>query len=142
MVLKSFPGIHRLSVFLIISICTWLLASAQHSNISFEHYAVQQGLSAPVTHITQDKYGFLWCGTTDGLNRFDGKNFVVYRNIPGDSSSIPNNIVNSLSVDSVGRVWVATNRGLCYYHYGDDQFHTIRFNDTLEILDRHRVHAV
>jgi ligand-binding sensor domain-containing protein/two-component sensor histidine kinase len=114
----------------------------QHENISFEHFTNDNGLSAPVTNIIQDQYGFLWLGTTDGLNRFDGRNFTVYRNIPGDTSSIVNNIINNVSVDSTGRVWVATNGGLCYYNFSDDAFHSIVFNDTLEKIDRHRVHAV
>ncbi|HUR30624.1 MAG TPA: two-component regulator propeller domain-containing protein, partial [Saprospiraceae bacterium] len=118
------------------------LINAQHANISFEHFTMENGLSAPVTHITQDKFGFLWFGTTDGLNRFDGNNFIVYRNIPGDSTSLLNNIINALHVDQQGRVWAATNGGLCYYDFQDDQFHSIRFNDTLETLDQHRVHGV
>jgi len=115
---------------------------AQHENISFEHFTNDNGLSAPVTNITQDYYGFLWLGTTDGLNRFDGRNLIVYRNIPGDTSSLANNIINSLCVDSTGRVWIATNGGLCYYNFSDNAFHQIDFNDTLEKIDRHRVHAV
>ena len=82
---------------------------AQHQNLTFEHFTNDNGLSAPVTHITQDHYGFLWLGTTDGLNRFDGRNFIVYRNIPGDTTSLTNNIINDFCVDSSGRVWVATN---------------------------------
>ncbi len=95
-----------------------------------------------MTNITQDHYGFLWLGTTDGLNRFDGRNFIVCRNIPGDTSSLANNIINSLCVDSTGRVWAATNGGLCYYNFSDNAFHHIDFNDTLEKIDRHRVYAV
>jgi ligand-binding sensor domain-containing protein/two-component sensor histidine kinase len=115
---------------------------AQHENITFEHFTVANGLSAPVTEIIQDHYGFLWLGTTDGLNRFDGRNFIVYRNIPGDTTSIANNIVNAMCVDSAGRLWVATNGGLCFYDFSDNAFHQIEFNDTLEKIDRHRVHAV
>ncbi len=95
-----------------------------------------------MTKIVQDSLGFLWLGTTDGLNRFDGQNFVVYRNIAGDSTSLPNNIINDLCVDAKDRVWVATNGGLCYYTFSDDIFHLVEFNDTLEKIDRHRIHAV
>jgi len=99
-------------------------------------------LSSPVTIIGQDHYGFLWLGTTDGLNRFDGRNFIIYRNIPGDTNSLPNNIINNLCIDSIGRIWVATNGGLCYYNFSDNAFHNIVFNDTIEKIDRHRVHFV
>ncbi len=99
-------------------------------------------MSSPVTLIAQDHSGFLWLGTTDGLNRFDGINFIIYRNIPGDTTSLMNNIINSLCIDSIGRVWVATNGGLCYYNFSDNAFHPVGFNDTIEKIDRHRVHVV
>ncbi len=115
---------------------------AQRSTISFEHFTSEQGLSAPVTHIVQDQYGFMWLGTSDGLNRFDGRNFVVYRNIAGDTASLANNIINALCTDHLGHVWAATNGGICFYDFEDDAFHNISFPDSLEKLDQHRVHAV
>lgn len=123
-------------------ILTWSSSHAQHAYLTFEHYTTEQGLSAPVTIITQDKYGFLWFGTTDGLNRFDGSNFVVYRNMPGDSTTIPSNIINALHVDRQGRVWAATNGGLCYYDFSDDRFHSVHFDVSLEKLDQYRAHGV
>jgi ligand-binding sensor domain-containing protein len=96
-----------------------LLSQAQGDQITFEHFGQDDGLSAPVTRIAQDSLGFLWLGTTDGLNRFDGKKFVVYRNNAEDPHSLPNNIINDLRVDSLGRMWIATNGGLCYYHFAE-----------------------
>ncbi len=111
-------------------------------NISFEHFTSENGLSAPVTHIVQDRYGFLWLGTTDGLNRFDGKNFKVYRNQPHDSSSLCNNIINHLCLDSSGTIWAATNGGLCYYDFSRDAFHTINTNEiSAEEIDDHRIYG-
>src|SRR6188508_340688 len=82
---------------------------AQPANISFQHYNTETGLSSNlVRHVIQDKYGFLWIGTTDGLNRFDGKNFTVYRYDKNDSTSISNNIINGLHADSSGKIWAAT----------------------------------
>jgi len=115
---------------------------AQEELIAFEHYNYKNGLTAAVTQIVQDHDGFLWLASTDGLFRFDGKNFTVHRNIPGDTSSIPNNIINDLFTDHSGRVWIATNGGLCRYDYTDDMFHPVQYNDTLEKIDRHRVYAV
>jgi ligand-binding sensor domain-containing protein/signal transduction histidine kinase len=115
---------------------------AQQTSIAFERFTVADGLSSPVTNITQDHFGFLWLATRDGLNRFDGKNFVVYRNIAGDTTSLANNIINSLCVDHLGRVWAATNGGICYYDFEDDAFHSIDYPYHLERIDRHRVHAV
>jgi len=115
---------------------------ARQEHIAFEHFGYGQGLSAPVTNILQDHLGFLWLGTTDGLNRFDGTTFTTYRNIPGDTASLPNNIINNLSLDKKGRIWCATNRGLCYYDFTDDSFHTVQYPNNLEKIDRHRVYDV
>ncbi|HZV43103.1 MAG TPA: hypothetical protein VFF90_01420, partial [Saprospiraceae bacterium] len=96
-----------LGIFFISACCILLTpaALAQRSSISFEHFTSEQGLSAPATRIEQDHYGFIWLGTTDGLNRFDGRNFIVYRNIAGDSTSLSNNIINNLCIDHLGHVW-------------------------------------
>ncbi len=132
----------RIIIYLTCSCFLCPVIYAQQKNFAFEHFTEANGLSAPVTDIAQDKFGFLWLGTTDGLNRFDGKNFAVYRNVPGDTTSLSNNIINHLAVDNTGKIWVATNGGLCYYDFSDDAFHRIKINDTIEKIDRHRVLAV
>ncbi len=114
----------------------------QPDGLIFQHYSYQEGLSAPVRKIQQDSSGFIWIGTEDGLNRFDGKNFTVYRNSPGDNGSLCNNIINDLHTDVRGRVWVATNGGLCYFSYRDHRFHRIPIPESLEPVDRYRVHGV
>jgi signal transduction histidine kinase/ligand-binding sensor domain-containing protein/DNA-binding response OmpR family regulator len=60
----------------------------------------------------QDASGFLWCGTPDGLNRFDSKNFKTYRYIAGDSTSLGNNNVHALHEASNGEIWVGTENGV------------------------------
>ena len=118
------------------------LANAQIGNIAFEHFTYEDGLSAPVTRIVQDSFGFIWLGTMDGLNRFDGRNFTVYRHNPKDTFTLNNNIINDLCVDPGNRVWAATNSGLCYFDFADGAFHSVTFDNTLEKIDRHRVHAL
>lgn len=118
------------------------LAISQSLNVSFEHFNHEDGLSTPVTKIVQDSFGFIWLGTMDGVKRFDGENFVPYRSNPQDSNTLCNNIINDLCVDPSNRIWAATNGGLCYFNFEDGQFHTIPFDNTLEKIDRHRVHAV
>lgn len=58
-----------------------------------------------------DKYGYIWLGTKDGLNRFDGLNFKVYRNIPGDTTSLVTNFLTRICPDTAGRIWIATING-------------------------------
>ncbi|MGB8316505.1 MAG: two-component regulator propeller domain-containing protein, partial [Ignavibacteriaceae bacterium] len=78
----------------------------------FEHISLEQGLSqSTVNCILQDQQGFIWFGTFDGLNKYDGYNITVYKNIPGDSTSLSHNWVYSLCEDSSGTLWVGTLGG-------------------------------
>lgn len=75
-----------------------------------------EGLSHETVHaICQDKRGFLWIGTDDGLNRYDGYQFKVFKNIPFDSNSIGSNHINVLHEDQYGAIWVGTDKGLSRY---------------------------
>src|SRR5210317_769320 len=73
---------------------------------------VENGLSHnEVTSIVQDKDGFIWIGTRGGLNRYDGYEFEIYNQIPGDSNSLVNPSIESLFVDSRGNIWIGTKSG-------------------------------
>ncbi|HYV93395.1 MAG TPA: two-component regulator propeller domain-containing protein [Chitinophagales bacterium] len=114
------------TTFLVILAACSKTCLAQQLQILFEHFTSENGISSDrVEDITQDKFGFLWIATTDGLNRFDGRSFTVYHHDVRDSFSIPDDVINSLCADSSGRVWAATNGGLCYYDFSDDHFHNI-----------------
>ena len=80
----------------------------------FTRYSAEQGLSqAAVRAVCQDETGFLWIGTEDGLNRFDGYGFTVFRNEPHDAESLPDNLINALAPGKGGHLWVGTaDRGL------------------------------
>ncbi|MBL1214339.1 MAG: hypothetical protein HND52_13355 [Ignavibacteriae bacterium] len=89
-----------------------LAISAQPAELKFNKYRVKDGLSQSfVTSIMQDKVGFMWFGTQDGLNRFDGYNFVVYRHVPGDEKSLSENWVWDIYEDSKGYLWCGTFGG-------------------------------
>ncbi len=80
--------------------------------ILFEHVSLEQGLSqSSVFSILQDSTGFMWFGTQDGLNRYDGYEFTVYRPIPGEPNSLSHNIILSLYEDREGILWIGTNGG-------------------------------
>ena len=89
---------------------------------------VGSGLSnSNITFILQDSKGFLWFGTQDGLNKFDGYNFKVYRNIPDDTASLLTNAVNYIFEDSQKKIWVSTRSGgLQYYDNKLDRFVRIK----------------
>lgn len=93
-------------------------------NIRFTHLTTEDGLSqSTATSILKDRYGFMWFGTMDGLNKFDGYTFHVYRNVPDDKYSLPNNQIKTLYEDSEGNLWIGTmGGGLCRYDRKHDQF--------------------
>ncbi len=79
----------------------------------FTHYQVEDGLSNnAVLCIMQDHLGFMWFGTRDGLNRFDGLSYKIFRNDPNNKNSIGSNAIMSLSEDSNKKIWVGTEKGL------------------------------
>lgn len=101
-----------------------LLAFASGPSASFERYTINEGISQnSVNTITQDHYGYLWFGTEDGLNRFDGYRFKVYRFDAEDPGSISDNYVNVVFQDSRGRLWVGTmDGGLNIYNHATESF--------------------
>ena len=85
------------------------VARAQVQTIRFTHLATNDGLSHNnVYSILQDHKGFMWFGTIDGLNRFDGYRFTVYRNDPADTASLSNNHISAIKEDRQGNLWIAT----------------------------------
>ncbi len=89
----------------------------------FRHYQVENGLSNnAVICSVQDKNGFLWFGTKDGLDRFDGYSFKVFRNDPSAPGSIGNNFIHSLYEDRNGILWAGTENGLYEYDASSESF--------------------
>ncbi|PQA53451.1 hybrid sensor histidine kinase/response regulator transcription factor [Siphonobacter curvatus] len=103
----------------------------QGQNIAFNHLGSENGLSQnSVLAITQDSRGFIWMGTRYGLNRYDTRNFSVFKNDPADSTTLSDNYILSLLSDSRGKLWVGTTQGLNYYDSRNNVFH--RLNSPLE----------
>ena len=101
--------------------------STTFSSVNFTHISTQNGLAADkVLDILQDKYGFMWFATENGLSRFDGINFVNYTHSNKDSSSISDNIITAISEDSYGNLWIGTQNGLNKYDRTLNRF--IRYN--------------
>ncbi len=78
----------------------------------FDHLSIKDGLSqSVVTCIYQDQKGFMWFGTQDGLNKYDGYNFTVYKYVPFDSTSLSDNWIQAISEDENGNLWLGTYSG-------------------------------
>lgn len=100
----------------------------------FKHLQVEDGLSNNTAICTlQDSKGFLWFGTKDGLNRYDGYTFKIYRNNPSDSNSIGNNSIWRLYEDEKGTLWVGTERGLFSFDYATERFTLLKDAPQAEI---------
>ena len=79
--------------------------------------------------IFQDSRGFLWICTFNGLNRYDGYQFKIFRNIPGDSTSLSNNKILSICEDISGNIWIGTyGGGLNKYDRRKDKFKNYSFS--------------
>ena len=105
--------------------------SGKAHDLYFRHYTNKQGLSHNTVYCAlQDKKGFMWFGTDDGLNRFDGHQFRIYRYNSFEPESLPNDRIISLFEDSTGRIWVCTYSHTCYYDYQTDAFHPLTFSDS------------
>ncbi|MFQ3213074.1 MAG: ligand-binding sensor domain-containing protein/signal transduction histidine kinase [Marivirga sp.] len=101
-------------VYLITLVCVAgnLLAQKPYEQLQFQSYTVDRGLSQNIVEaITQDSQGFMWFGTQDGLNRFDGKNFKTYYFKIGDTTSLSNNYVKVIYEDLNGDLWIGTYGG-------------------------------
>lgn len=89
----------------------------------FRHWQVENGLSNnAVICCLQDKKGFMWLGTKDGLDRFDGYTFKIFRRDPNDSSSIGSNFIHCLFEDLHGVLWVGTEKGLYRHNDSTESF--------------------
>jgi ligand-binding sensor domain-containing protein len=100
-----------------------LVCQSFAQSVYFRKYQVENGLSHnTVSCVLQDSYGFIWLGTTDGLNRFDGKQFKIYRSDNQDKFSLGNNSVQALFEDSNHNIWVATNEGIYIYQRLNGRF--------------------
>ena len=90
-------------------------------------YSTEQGLSnSLINQIYQDKKGFIWIATEDGLNRFDGTKFTTYRNTPSDTTSLKNNYVRCLFEDSTGNFYIGCINGLMKYDRNTNCFSEVK----------------
>lgn len=125
------PTPKKISYFLLF---TFFLVSgklfSQQNKLLFENISLENGLSHNAVYsITQDKTGFMWFATQDGLNKYDGYNITVFKFNPTDSLSLPNNNVSKVFEDKDGNIWVGTwGGGLCRFDPIQERFIIYKYN--------------
>ncbi|HEY4061734.1 MAG TPA: two-component regulator propeller domain-containing protein [Puia sp.] len=141
----------RLLFALTVSLLALAPARGQGPNLHFTHLSGEQGLSnSTIEAIFQDSRGFIWIGTRDGLNRYDGHDIVVYRNDPADSSSLSNSYIKCIYEDQEHHLWVGTINGLnrlnqeknnfVRYQHEDADIHSLSDNGVTSLLEDRNGH--
>ena len=130
------PYIYCMNISLSRLFVTWIstcilcliLNSFSYAQQKYQTITATEGLSQGyVNDIFQDKDGFIWFATKDGLNRYDGYNFKVYMHDNYDPRSISGNAINHITEDSKGRLWICTdNNGISIYDKTKDAFKSIK----------------
>jgi len=89
----------------------------------FDNLGVAQGLSSRyVTCIHQDKYGFVWIGTQNGLNLYDGMDFTIFRSQDNNPNSLPDNFIYKIVEDKDSTLWICSEFGLSRYNRATEDF--------------------
>lgn len=114
----------------------------QDKIISFRHLTAEDGLSDNrVTCMLRDKLGFMWFGTKDGLSRYDGRDFYVFRNRANDTTSLCSNSITCLAYDQDSVLWIGTSSsGFCSYDFRTQQFET--YNNQKLPLSSNTINAI
>ncbi|MEA5138557.1 two-component regulator propeller domain-containing protein [Arcicella rigui] len=125
----------------LLSICFYFLqplgANAQEFKPSFKRISTNDGLSqSHVNAILKDRKGFMWFATDEGLNKYDGYNFTVYKHSSKKPKSLSDNLIYDIIEDHLGNLWVATATGLDIFNRDDETFeHYFNKNVSINVRD-------
>lgn len=103
---------------------------AQPSRVKFERISIEQGLSqSSINTILQDSEGFLWFGTQEGLNKYDGYEFRIYKHRPNNPNSLAHNWIKTLTEDCFGNIWIGTfGGGLSMFDRQQNKFYNFQYD--------------
>ncbi len=104
-------------IYVLLLLINFLLLHGENKKYNFRSIEVEDGLSQNMVYsILQDKQGFMWFGTQDGLNRYDGVGFKIFKKNKKDNKSIGSNAIFSLIENKDGQIWVGTSNGVYIYN--------------------------
>ena len=137
---KNIKCLHTLTFLMFVVILffqCWQNNNLFSQQIKFKHLTVENGISNNIVNtLIQDKSGFMWFGTNDGLNRYDGYDFKIFRHNPEDSNSISDNSIHSLFEDKKGGIWIGTKSGvLNKYNPRTEKFIKIKLQSNINVYN-------
>lgn len=116
----------RVCMFFLLILMPGFSATARQHN--FRNYSIENGLSQSVVNcVYQDSQGFLWIGTQNGLNRFNGHEFTVYLFSPNDTNTISNNWIFAIAEDKSGDLWIGTKGGVNRFLRHENKFRRVAY---------------
>ncbi|WP_378187019.1 two-component regulator propeller domain-containing protein [Aquimarina sp. W85] len=128
---------------LFVCLIHFLIFSQEYNFQNFIHLSVSEGLSqSTVVAIEQDQLGQMWIGTRDGLNKYDGEEITVYRNIPTDSTSLSNNDILSIKEDKEGFIWIGTHNGLNRFDPRTETFKRFLYSSAKNTISHYSIRTI
>jgi len=113
----------KANIILFICVLVPFLIMGQSQSSNFKHFTLENGLSqSSISCILKDSQGFMWFGTEDGLNKYDGTNFTIYSHIPDDNESLSSSNIYSIVEQGDGFLWIGTKNGLNYFNPNTEKF--------------------
>ncbi|HPC38843.1 MAG TPA: two-component regulator propeller domain-containing protein [Exilispira sp.] len=131
MKIKTYGEFYKIFILLILVLSLFSYSFSNDNkkieNIYFDIIDAKMGLSnSSVSSIVQDSKGFLWFSTQNGLNRFDGKSFLIFNKKPFEKNSIPNQLIQTMYMDKDDILWLGTYGGLCKFDIKKNKFTTYK----------------
>ena len=123
--------VNTLKIFILsILLCIAVRGFSQNQSLHFEHIGTNEGLSQNnVNCIIQDSRGFMWIASRNGLNRYDGYKFIVYRHNSMNENTLSNNVITDIVEAHDGNIWIATQNGLNMYERNTGRFFRYMHDD-------------
>jgi PAS domain S-box-containing protein len=119
------------------------ITSISGQSLNFDHYSVENGISqSEIKCIYQDSEGYIWIGTQNGLNRFDGYTFEKYFYDPSNNYSISNNWIFGITEDPDGGIWLGTKGGLNKFDKKNDLFYRVDHRNPNSIIEDNFVYGL
>ena len=120
-------------IFTLLFVAKNIFGQSPHSPFSFRQLIDDKGALSNISYcFLEDRDGFLWIGTDDGLKRYDGHDFKVFKHEATKSNTLINNDVETICEDKLGRIWIGTGEGICYFDKKSNQFSNLNGFDKSE----------